>query len=174
MCFVFVFSERAKTFWAGEDVDQVFTDVFDYLDHLKRVLQKNTATDKGLLIHLFFDCNKQEMTSRFLLCWHPVVCPSEYVQGLKLLEVLDFSRPVLAQDSSVVQVVIGSGKRKLLFWTTEPADRKHCFYFYFENLMTIILKSFDDCIKLQNQSITLWRKWSDHVRRKISQVCFEP
>ncbi|XP_036946699.1 histone-lysine N-methyltransferase SETDB2 isoform X2 [Acanthopagrus latus] len=72
--------ERAKTFWAGKDMDQVFTDVFDYLDHLKRVLQKNTATDK------------------------------EYVQGLKLLEVLDFSRPVSAQDSSVVQVVIGSGE----------------------------------------------------------------
>lgn len=49
MVWLFVFSERAKTFWAGEDVDHIFTDVFDYLDHLKRVLQKNTATDKGLL-----------------------------------------------------------------------------------------------------------------------------
>lgn len=43
------FSERAKTFWAEEDVDQVFNGVFEYLDHLKRVLKKHTATDKGLI-----------------------------------------------------------------------------------------------------------------------------
>ena len=29
-------------------MDQAFDGVFDYLDHLKRVLKKNTATDKGL------------------------------------------------------------------------------------------------------------------------------
>ncbi|XP_029282981.1 LOW QUALITY PROTEIN: histone-lysine N-methyltransferase SETDB2 [Cottoperca gobio] len=69
--------ERAKAFWAEEDVDQLFIGIFDFLDHLKRVLKKNTATDK------------------------------EYVQGLKLLECLD-SPPAAAQDSSVVQVVIGS------------------------------------------------------------------
>ncbi|XP_068586681.1 histone-lysine N-methyltransferase SETDB2 isoform X1 [Cebidichthys violaceus] len=69
--------ERAKAFWSEEDVDQVFNDVFVYLDHLKRVLKKNTATDK------------------------------EYVQGLKLLESLN-GPPVSSQDSSVVQVVIGS------------------------------------------------------------------
>lgn len=40
-------AERAKTFWAEEDVDQAFSGVFEYLDHLKRVLQKKTATDKG-------------------------------------------------------------------------------------------------------------------------------
>ena len=40
-------SEEAKAFWAEEDVDQVFDGVYDYLDHLKRVLKKNTATDKG-------------------------------------------------------------------------------------------------------------------------------
>lgn len=51
--------ERARTFWAEEDVDQVFSGVIEYLDHLKRVLKKNTATDK------------------------------EYVQGLKLLESLN-------------------------------------------------------------------------------------
>ena len=69
MVWLFVcYPERAKTFWAGKDMDQVFTDVFDYLDHLKRVLQKNTATDKGLLIDLFFVCSKQEVTSCFLLC----------------------------------------------------------------------------------------------------------
>ncbi|XP_068458165.1 histone-lysine N-methyltransferase SETDB2 [Clinocottus analis] len=51
--------DRAKAFWAEEDVDQVFSGVFEYLDHLKRVLKKNTATDK------------------------------EFVQGLKLLECLN-------------------------------------------------------------------------------------
>uniref|UniRef100_A0A8D0AS00 Histone-lysine N-methyltransferase SETDB2 n=1 Tax=Sander lucioperca TaxID=283035 RepID=A0A8D0AS00_SANLU len=73
-------SLRAKTFWAEEDVDQVFDGIFDYLDYLKRVLKKNAATDK------------------------------EYVQGLKLLEALN-SPLASAQDSSVVQVVIGAGKR---------------------------------------------------------------
>ncbi|KAF3688307.1 Histone-lysine N-methyltransferase SETDB2 [Channa argus] len=72
--------ERAKTFWAEEDVDQVFNRVFVYLDHLKRVLKKNTATDK------------------------------EFVQGLKLLESLDLSVPVPSQDSCVVEVVVGSGE----------------------------------------------------------------
>nr|XP_040029730.1 histone-lysine N-methyltransferase SETDB2 isoform X1 [Gasterosteus aculeatus aculeatus] len=50
--------ERAKSFWAEEDVDQVFSGVFEYLGNLKRVLKKNTASDK------------------------------EYVQGLKLLDSL--------------------------------------------------------------------------------------
>lgn len=45
VCFYFV--EQAKTFWAKEDVDQVFSSVFVYLDHLKKVLKTNTATDKG-------------------------------------------------------------------------------------------------------------------------------
>ncbi|XP_070711776.1 histone-lysine N-methyltransferase SETDB2 isoform X2 [Pempheris klunzingeri] len=71
--------ELAKTFWSGEDVDQIFTGVSEYLDHLKTVLQNHTATDK------------------------------EYVQALKLLEFLDWSPPASSQDSSVVQVVIGSG-----------------------------------------------------------------
>ncbi|XP_038572168.1 histone-lysine N-methyltransferase SETDB2-like isoform X2 [Micropterus salmoides] len=70
--------ERAKTFWAGEDVDQVFNGVYAYLDYLKRVLKKNTATDK------------------------------EYVQAFKLLESLDCCPPASTPDSSVVQVVIGS------------------------------------------------------------------
>ncbi|XP_044043480.1 histone-lysine N-methyltransferase SETDB2 isoform X2 [Siniperca chuatsi] len=74
------FSERAKSFWAEEDVDQVFNGVFESLDHLKRALKKNTATDK------------------------------EYVQGLKLLEFLDCCPLASSQDSSVVQVVIGSGE----------------------------------------------------------------
>lgn len=79
--------ERARAFWCEEDVDQVFHGVYEYLDHLKRVLKKNTATDK------------------------------EYVQGLKLLECLNCP-PMSSQDSSVVQVVIGSGE--LL-----PADFTH-------------------------------------------------
>ncbi|XP_069377121.1 histone-lysine N-methyltransferase SETDB2 isoform X3 [Paralichthys olivaceus] len=41
--------ERAQAFWAEEDVDQLFTGVLSYLDHLKRVLKKNTATDKELV-----------------------------------------------------------------------------------------------------------------------------
>ncbi|GLD73882.1 histone-lysine N-methyltransferase SETDB2-like protein, partial [Lates japonicus] len=72
--------ERARAFWAEEDVDQVFSRVLVYLDHLKRVLKKNTATDK------------------------------ELVQSLKLLDSLDLSPLVSSQDSSVVQVVIGSGE----------------------------------------------------------------
>ncbi|XP_047432363.1 histone-lysine N-methyltransferase SETDB2 [Mugil cephalus] len=85
--------DRAKAFWADEDVDQVFGRVLVYLDHLKRVLERSTASDK------------------------------EYVQAMKLLEALDCSSststtttttssssspPPQEQDSSVVQVVIGS------------------------------------------------------------------
>ncbi|XP_055362211.1 histone-lysine N-methyltransferase SETDB2 isoform X2 [Betta splendens] len=70
--------ERAKMFWAGEDVDEVFDTVFVYLEQLKRALKKNTATDK------------------------------ELIQALKLLESLDLTPPVSSQDPSVVQVVIGS------------------------------------------------------------------
>uniref|UniRef100_A0A3B5MM88 Pre-SET domain-containing protein n=1 Tax=Xiphophorus couchianus TaxID=32473 RepID=A0A3B5MM88_9TELE len=40
-------AERAKSFWAEKDVEQVFTGVFQYLDHLKQALQKKTALDKG-------------------------------------------------------------------------------------------------------------------------------
>ncbi|XP_041834343.1 histone-lysine N-methyltransferase SETDB2 isoform X2 [Melanotaenia boesemani] len=74
--------EKAKNFWTEEDVDQVFSWVSEYLDHLKRVVKKNTATDK------------------------------EYVQAFRLLETLDYSSSVSLQDqdSSVVQVVIGSGE----------------------------------------------------------------
>ncbi|XP_026157109.1 histone-lysine N-methyltransferase SETDB2 isoform X1 [Mastacembelus armatus] len=72
--------EKAKSFWAEEDVDPVFERVFVYLHHLKTVLNNNTATDK------------------------------EFVQGLKLLELLDLSPPVSSPDSFVVQVVIGSAE----------------------------------------------------------------
>ncbi|XP_054880300.1 histone-lysine N-methyltransferase SETDB2-like isoform X3 [Poeciliopsis prolifica] len=75
--------ERAKSFWAEKDVEQVFTGVSQYLDHLKQALQRKTALDK------------------------------EYVQAQRLLECLDLvplgSPPDQDQDSSVVQVVIGSG-----------------------------------------------------------------
>ncbi|XP_058475572.1 histone-lysine N-methyltransferase SETDB2 [Solea solea] len=79
--------ERAQRFWAEQDLDLVFSSVSSYLDHLKRVLNKNTATDK------------------------------ELVQALKLLECLDLCPSVPAQDlcpsvpardQSVVQVVIGA------------------------------------------------------------------
>lgn len=46
-------SERAKAFWEKEDIDDVFDVVFGYLNHLKRVLKKNTATDKGLTLSVF-------------------------------------------------------------------------------------------------------------------------
>ncbi|XP_078101140.1 histone-lysine N-methyltransferase SETDB2 isoform X1 [Sander vitreus] len=81
--------ERAKTFWAEEDVDQVFDGIFDYLDYLKRVLKKNAATDK------------------------------EYVQGLKLLEALN-SPLASAQDSSVVQVVIGADECQQPAYSPSP------------------------------------------------------
>lgn len=62
---MFLLSERAKAFWAKEDVDEIFDTVFEYLDHLKSVLKKNTATDKGWT-SLTFDCNEQDVIS-FLL-----------------------------------------------------------------------------------------------------------
>lgn len=89
-------------------MDDVFDTVLEYLDHLRGVIKKKTATDKGwtstatvtirfpVLLLLTFCC----------LC----VCASEYVQGLKLLEALDYYHRDSAQDSSVVQVVIGPGQ----------------------------------------------------------------
>ncbi|CAF95785.1 unnamed protein product [Tetraodon nigroviridis] len=73
-------AKRAKAFWEKEDIDDVFDRIFKYLNHLKRVLKKNTATDK------------------------------EYLQGQKLLEALDCSGSGPSQKASVVQVVIGSGE----------------------------------------------------------------
>ncbi|XP_004066528.1 histone-lysine N-methyltransferase SETDB2 isoform X1 [Oryzias latipes] len=75
--------DRAKIFWAEKkDVDELFNDVFGYLEHLKTVLKSSTATEK------------------------------EYLQALRLLEILDCSPSscLQDQDSSVVQVVIGSGE----------------------------------------------------------------
>lgn len=102
-------SERAKAFWEKEDVDDVFNVIFGYLDHLKGVLKKNTATDKGWTLSVFHD-NDQSSIPCFL-CSRLRVFPSEYIQGLKLLEALDCSGSASNQKSSVVQVVIGSGKR---------------------------------------------------------------
>lgn len=48
-------SERAKAFWERDDIDDVFDIIFGYLDHLKRVLKKNTATDKGWALSVFHD-----------------------------------------------------------------------------------------------------------------------
>ncbi|XP_053170785.1 histone-lysine N-methyltransferase SETDB2 [Scomber japonicus] len=73
-------AEQARSFWSKEDVDQVFSSVLSYLDHLKKALKSNTATDK------------------------------ELAASWKLLECLDWSSgaPAAMQDASVVQVVIGS------------------------------------------------------------------
>lgn len=97
-------SERAKAFWKKEDVDHLFNVIFGYLDHLKGVLKKNTATDKGWTLSVFHEWN-------CFLCSRLRVFPLEYIQGLKLLETLDCSGSALNQKPSVVQVVIGSGKR---------------------------------------------------------------
>uniref|UniRef100_A0A8C7XTR8 Histone-lysine N-methyltransferase SETDB2 n=1 Tax=Oryzias sinensis TaxID=183150 RepID=A0A8C7XTR8_9TELE len=40
-------ADRAKIFWAEKDVDELFNNVFGYLDHLKTVLKSSTATEKG-------------------------------------------------------------------------------------------------------------------------------
>uniref|UniRef100_A0A668A8C4 Pre-SET domain-containing protein n=1 Tax=Myripristis murdjan TaxID=586833 RepID=A0A668A8C4_9TELE len=86
---------RARTFWAEADVDQVFEEVLEYLDYLKSAFKKNTATDK------------------------------EYVHGMKLLAVLDFTT-AKTQEQNVVQVVIGSDVSKLLqldsLEQTEPSS----------------------------------------------------
>lgn len=50
-----ILSERAKAFWEKEDIDDVFNVIFGYLDRLKRVLKKNTATDKGWILSVFHD-----------------------------------------------------------------------------------------------------------------------
>ncbi|XP_068612562.1 histone-lysine N-methyltransferase SETDB2 [Brachionichthys hirsutus] len=76
--------ERAKRFWAKEDVDRVFTGAFECLDDLKCVLKNKEATDK------------------------------QYVQGLKLLDLLGSCRPASPPDASVVQVVIGLGPGEVL------------------------------------------------------------
>lgn len=42
-----VSSERAKLFWAGQDVDQAFEQMLEHLDGLRSALKGNTATDRG-------------------------------------------------------------------------------------------------------------------------------
>ncbi|XP_068165638.1 histone-lysine N-methyltransferase SETDB2-like isoform X1 [Antennarius striatus] len=88
--------ERAKSFWAKENVDQVFTGVFEYLDNLKNVLKNKTATDK------------------------------QYVQGLKLLEIVDSYLPDSPPDSSVVQVVIGLGPGEVLLHDSLQGSSSSC------------------------------------------------
>uniref|UniRef100_A0A3P9J611 Histone-lysine N-methyltransferase SETDB2 n=1 Tax=Oryzias latipes TaxID=8090 RepID=A0A3P9J611_ORYLA len=73
--------DRAKIFWAEKDVDELFNNVFGYLEHLKTVLKSSTATEK------------------------------EYVQALRLLEILDCSPTSCLQDQdSVVQVSSSCGR----------------------------------------------------------------
>lgn len=100
--------ERAKTFWAAENVDQAFSGIFEYLDHLKRVLKRKTATDKGADLLPGWVYWNDDVFPVVMF----VLFSLEYIQALRLLESLDCSsiEDHQDQDSSVVQVVIGSGK----------------------------------------------------------------
>lgn len=62
-----ILSERAKAFWEKEDIDDVFNVIFGYLDRLKRVLKKNTATDKGWILSVFHDYD-QNASSASCFC----------------------------------------------------------------------------------------------------------
>lgn len=116
-------SERAKAFWEKEDIDDVFNGIFEYLDHLKRVLKKNTATDKGRTLSVFHDYDPKMLYLFPVLCSILCVYPSEYIQGQKLLEALDCSSSGLNPKASVVQVVIGSGN---LCSNTPATEGKAC------------------------------------------------
>ncbi|XP_054650469.1 histone-lysine N-methyltransferase SETDB2 isoform X1 [Dunckerocampus dactyliophorus] len=70
--------DRAKTFWAKENVDQVFSVLYKHLDHLREVLKTNTATDK------------------------------ERVQALKLFDCMDWTVLSPSSDTPVVRVVVGA------------------------------------------------------------------
>uniref|UniRef100_A0A8D0DDZ9 Histone-lysine N-methyltransferase SETDB2 n=1 Tax=Sander lucioperca TaxID=283035 RepID=A0A8D0DDZ9_SANLU len=81
-------TKRAKTFWAEEDVDQVFDGIFDYLDYLKRVLKKNAATDKGQTLtsclflrgDVVIGAGKRSYSERNCVC----VCVCSYFGGVFL------------------------------------------------------------------------------------------
>lgn len=59
-------SERAKAFWEKQDVDDVFNQIFGKVDHLRRALMKNAATDKGRASSAFQD-DDQNASSVFML-----------------------------------------------------------------------------------------------------------
>ncbi|KAG7502414.1 hypothetical protein JOB18_019382 [Solea senegalensis] len=109
--------ERAQRFWAEQDLDLVFSSVSSYLDHLKRVLNKNTATDKELVQAL-------KLLECLDLC--PSVpaqdlCPSVPAQDLcPSVPAQDLCPSVPAQDQSVVQVVIGANELQPDSSTTVP------------------------------------------------------
>ncbi|XP_051913403.1 histone-lysine N-methyltransferase SETDB2 isoform X1 [Hippocampus zosterae] len=64
--------DRAKVFWAKENVDQVFSVMFKRLDHLREVLRTNEATDKERVQALkSFDC--LGLTARSPMIDTPVV-----------------------------------------------------------------------------------------------------
>lgn len=44
---IFLPTERAKNYWAEQDLDQVFDCVSVFLIHLKQALKKEIATDRG-------------------------------------------------------------------------------------------------------------------------------
>ncbi|XP_061780150.1 histone-lysine N-methyltransferase SETDB2 [Nerophis lumbriciformis] len=70
--------DRAKTFWAKENVDHVFKIIYKHLNHLREVLKKKTASDK------------------------------EQVQALKLFDCLDWTVLSPSVDTPVVRVVVGA------------------------------------------------------------------
>lgn len=59
-------SERAKAFWERKDIDDVFDVIFAYLDYLKRVLKKNTATDRGSTLSVFRDYDQNAYANVFM------------------------------------------------------------------------------------------------------------
>ncbi|XP_077481091.1 histone-lysine N-methyltransferase SETDB2 [Stigmatopora argus] len=71
-------TDRAKAFWAEEDVTHVFNIMFSRLDQLREVLMANTATDK------------------------------ERVQALMLYECLEWKPESPVSNTPVVQMVIGA------------------------------------------------------------------
>lgn len=90
-------------------MDQVFDGVFKYLEHLKAMLKRSGATDKGSDPYQ----TRASRTLASFLILISLCLLSEYVQAFKLLEHLDCSSSLASlqdQDTSVVQVVIGSGK----------------------------------------------------------------
>ncbi|XP_077370108.1 histone-lysine N-methyltransferase SETDB2 isoform X2 [Festucalex cinctus] len=74
--------DRAKAFWAKENVEQMFSFMFKRMEHLREVLSANTATDK------------------------------ERVQALKMLDCLEWTVQSPVGNTPVVQVVIGADNER--------------------------------------------------------------
>ncbi|XP_077423145.1 histone-lysine N-methyltransferase SETDB2 isoform X2 [Vanacampus margaritifer] len=74
--------DRAKSFWANENVDQVFSFMFKRLEHLREVLRADTATDK------------------------------EKAQALKILDCLEWTVPSPVGGTPVVRVLVGADNER--------------------------------------------------------------